>query len=110
LSESRQPGAVQRDLQIKAEASYVISVKDPFMPSEIELEKKLTYPEELRAKFDGHGRIRCAATTYLDYLWTQILLIGGTTDVRGDLGFTLDAGKQNERAEDAIRSLRDLAA
>ena len=106
LHEPKHPGKVQQELQIKPEASYLISVKDPFTPSEINLEKKPSYPPELRDKFDGHGWLPVEPTSYLDYAWTQILLIGARTDVKKELGITLAADRENKAEKEALTLLR----
>lgn len=99
------PGKVQQDLEIKPEASYVISVKDPFTPSEINLKEKPSYPEDLKQKFDGHGWIPVEPTNYLDYRWTQVLLIGARTDVEKELGIKLDPNKENQAEKEALQML-----
>ena len=106
LHQPMQPGKAQRELEIKSEASYIISVKQPFAPSEISLAKKPGYPEDLRKKFDGHGWIPVDPTSYLDYRWTQILLIGARTDVEKELGIRLDPHEENEAEKEAVRMLR----
>jgi hypothetical protein len=100
LHQPANPGKVQSDLQIKPEASYVISIKQPFAHSEINLKEKPSYPENLKNRFDGHGWISADPTDFLDYRWTQILLIGARTDVEKDLGIRLDP-KEESRAEHA---------
>ena len=107
LSEPVHRGEVQRELQIKPEASYVLSVKDPYTPSEIELEDKPNYPESLRKKFDGHGWIAVERTDFLDYQWTQVLLIGAGTNVEKELGIKLRTdveGKAEKQIQNVLRS------
>jgi hypothetical protein len=94
-------GKVQKELKIKPEASYVISVKNPFAPAKIELENKPSYPERLRGKFDGHSWIAVEPTSFLDYKWTQVLLLGARTNVERELGIKLSAEIEN-RAERAV--------
>lgn len=109
LHEPREPGKVQHDLEIKKEASYIISIKDPFTPSEIRLGKEPNYPKELRDKFNGHGWIPCDPTSFLDYLWTQILLIGARSNVERELGITLDAKAENRAEREALAALRQIS-
>jgi len=94
-------GEVQEELQIKPQASYIVSVKEPYAPSEIRLDRRPDYPQHLRARFDGYGWIPIEPTDYLDYAYTQILLVGAETDVRKELGLTLDAAEEN-RADRAV--------
>lgn len=109
LHQPRQPGPVQKELQIKPEASYVISVKQPFAPSEIPLKEKPNYPQELVDKFDGHGWIALDPTSYLDYRWTQTLLIGASGDVEKELGVRLDPSRENHAEKEALKLLHQEA-
>ncbi len=109
LREPKQPGVVQQQLEIKPQASYVISVKEPYAPSEIVLENKPSYPESLRKKFDGHGWISVEPTDYLDYQWTQVLLAGAETDIQRELGIKLDARKENQAERAALQLLSQEA-
>ena len=107
LREPEKPGEVQQELQLKPEASYVISVKEPFAPSEIELDKKPTYPDELRRRFDGHGWIPVEPTDYLDYEYTQVLLVGARTDVERELpGIQFDHEAENRAERQVLQVLR----
>ncbi len=106
LHQPSQAGPVQRELEILPEASYVVAVKQPFAPSEINLKEKPAYPENLIKKFDGHGWIPIDPTSYLDYQWTQILLIGAETDVEKELGIRLNSGQENQADKEALRLLR----
>lgn len=105
LHQPQKPGEVQQALEILPEASYVISVKQPYAPSEISLNKKPAYPEDLKKKFDGHGWIPVEPTSFLDYLWTQVLLIGAETNVQKELGITLNAAKENQAEKEALQLL-----
>lgn len=110
LAKPDKPGEVQKELEIKPEASYVISVKEPYAPSEIELEQKPDYPPQLRRRFDGHGWIAANPTDLLDYQYAQVLLVGARTDAQRELGITLDAGRENEAQKQVLRLLREEAA
>jgi hypothetical protein len=107
LGEPHKVGEVQKELQIRPEASYVISVKEPFAPSEIELEEKPSYPQHLRNKFDGHGWIPADPTSFLDYQYTQVLLVGARVDVEKELGFSLDARVENKAEKQVFKMLRE---
>lgn len=89
-------GEVQKELQIKPQASYIISVKEPYAPSIIRLDRRPDYPQHLRARFDGYGWIPIEPTEFLDYPYTQVLLVGAETDVRKELGLALDAAEENK--------------
>ncbi len=106
LHEPHLAGEVQRELQIKPEASYVISVKQPFAPSEISLAEKPTYPDSLRDMFDGHGFIPLDPTDFLDYQYTQVLLIGARTDVERELGISLKPELENQADRAVLEMLQ----
>ncbi|HLH73266.1 MAG TPA: hypothetical protein VKX96_08275 [Chloroflexota bacterium] len=109
LHQPERPGEVQQKLEIQPEASYIISVKQPYAPSEINLKEKPSYPASLIKKFDGHGFIPVEPTDYLDYRWTQVLLIGARTDVEKELGIKLDAAQENRAEEEALQFLHQEA-
>ena len=106
LRQPKQIGPVQEEMQIKPQASYVISVKEPYAPSEIELEQKPTYPPDLQRKFDGYGWIAADPTDYLDYQYTQVLLVGARTDVEQELGIRLDPQAENRAQKEVLKLLR----
>ncbi|MBX6773027.1 MAG: hypothetical protein IRY83_14960 [Chloroflexi bacterium] len=106
LHQPEQPGEVQQVLQIHPEASYIIAVKQPFAPSEIQLKEKPGYPEELVRMFDGHGWIPVDPPDFLDYRWTQVLLIGAEPTVETELGIHLDPTVENAAAKKALDELR----
>lgn len=105
LHKPERPGEVQKELQIKREASYILSVKDPYAPSEIRLDRHPDYPESLRRRFDGHGWIGADPTEFLDYPYAQVLLVGAETNVRKELGITLDAEQENRADRSVLQAL-----
>jgi hypothetical protein len=109
LWEPRHPGEVQEELKVESEASYIISIKQPDAPSEIELSEKPGYPTKLQKMFDGHRWIPVLPTDFLDYKYTQVLLIGARTNVQEELGFRLDADKENSAAKAVFQMLREDA-
>jgi hypothetical protein len=100
------PGPVQEVLQIKPHASYFLSIKGPFVPSELVLEEKPSYPDALRTKIEGHNFVAADPTDFLDYRWTQILLIGAQTNVRAWLGIRLQPDIENDAEKQALQLLR----
>ncbi|MCL6430456.1 MAG: hypothetical protein K6V36_06285 [Anaerolineae bacterium] len=106
LRKPERPGEVQREIQIRPEASYIISVKEPYAPSEIVLEQKPSYPDSLRRKFDGMGWIPADPTDLLDYQYAQILIIGARVDVEKELGLKLDTGRENQAEKQVLEMLR----
>jgi hypothetical protein len=103
------PGPVQKALQIKREASYVVSVKNPEAPSPPEAglapEKAAKYPRELEQKFHGRRFLPADPPELLDYPGAQLLLIGASAEVRGELGLDLDPERETERTAEIFRDL-----
>lgn len=109
LHKPERAGVVQRELQIRPEASYIVSVKEPYAPSEIRLDQRPDYPQHLRSKFDGHGWVAVDPTEFLDYPYTQVLLIGAETNVKKELGLTLDASEENKASTEVLGMLEKEA-
>jgi hypothetical protein len=87
----RKPGHVQRTLRIEMEASYVVTVRNPFAPSTLEGEPgdRVRYPNQLQAKF-RRNRFAPLEPEMLDYEGTELVLIAATVDVQQELGISLD--------------------
>lgn len=99
-------GEVQFDLGIAQEASYIVTVRNPFAPAALggRLEGP-RYPNRLQAKF-RRQRIAPLEPAFLDYPGTELVLIAATIDVRRELGVVLV--KQHESATEAA-IFQDLA-
>ncbi|CAG8524613.1 10734_t:CDS:2 [Ambispora gerdemannii] len=85
-----QPGEVQSAFNIKHEASYIITVKNPEAsnpPSAgLTSNKKSSYPPELMAKFEGRRFAPLYTTEFLDYEDSELILVGTKEDIKGELG------------------------
>src|ERR687897_1240299 len=106
------PGPTQREFEIKKEASYIISVKNPdvkvpgFAAFSSE-DKKPEYPKHLKEKFADKRWINVDEPDLLDYENTQLLLIGARTkDVEEELGVDIDEEKETERSADLFKELK----
>jgi len=103
------PGPTQREFEIKKEASYIISVKNPdikvlgFTASE----KNPEYPKNLKEKFGDRRWINVEDPDLLNYENTQLLLIGARKkDVEEELGINIDEEKETERSADLFKQLK----
>eukprot|EP00891_Asterochloris_glomerata_P000121 jgi/Astpho2/121/Aster-04586 len=102
-----QPGAVQKELNIESEGSFKISVKNPETgnPPNAGLEEKADFDKRQMHEFKGKRTkglrwISVQDPTLLDKPHCEILLIGASRDVEGELGA---AGKHlKESAEDDV--------
>src|ERR1043166_10030017 len=84
------PGSSQREFQIKKEASYIISVKNPDIQVpgySAFLKRKPSYPSSLKQKFGDRRWINVDDQDLLNYENAQLLLIGARKkDVEEELG------------------------
>ena len=102
-------GPSQSEFQIKKEASYVISIKNP----EINIpafssfsNKKPQYPEKLKQLFGSKRWISVESTDLLNYENTQFLLIGARKkDIEDELGIEIDEEVENEKTAELLMKL-----
>jgi hypothetical protein len=106
------PGPTQREFEIKKEASYIISIKNPdvkvpgFAAFSSE-DKKPDYPKHLKEKFGDRRWINVEDPELLNYENTQLLLIGARKkDVEEELGVDIDEKKETERSADLFKKLK----
>jgi hypothetical protein len=106
------PGPTQREFEIKKEASYIISVKNPdvkvpgFAAFSSE-DKKPGYPKHLKEKFGDRRWINIEDPDLLNYENTQLLLIGARKkDIEKELGVDIDEEKETEKSADLFEELK----
>jgi hypothetical protein len=103
------PGPTQREFEIKKEASYIISVKNPDVkvPGFAASEKNPEYPKALKEKFGDKRWINVDEPDLLNYENTQLLLIGAKKkDIEEELGVDIDEEKETERSADLFKELK----
>ena len=103
------PGPTQREFEIKKEASYIISVKNPNVkvPGLTASEKKPEYPKHLQEKFGDRRWISIEDPDLLNYENTQTLLIGARKKhVEEELGVDIDEQRETERSADIFKELK----
>jgi hypothetical protein len=102
-------GPVQRALQVERAASYVVSVKNPEAPSPPEAglspKEAAKYPKALEQKFHGRCFLPADPPELLDYPGAQLLLIGASADVRGELALDLNPERETEHTAEVFRDL-----
>ncbi|MDX1676194.1 DUF2795 domain-containing protein [Arsukibacterium sp.] len=81
LHQPDKPGKAQKELGILAEASFVISVKNPDIDAPGFPDQKPDYPQQLKEKFADKRWIDISDTRLLDYENAQLLLIGAHDDL-----------------------------
>jgi hypothetical protein len=105
------PGPTQREFQIKKEASYIISVKNPEIKipgfSAFSSDKKPEYPKHLKEKFGDRRWINVEDSELINYENTQLLLIGAKKkDVEQELGIDIEEKKETDSSADLFKELR----
>jgi hypothetical protein len=103
------PGPTQREFEIRKEASYIISVKNPKVkvPGFTASEKAPDYPKHLMEKFGDRRWINVDDPDLLNYENVQVLLIGARKkDVEEELGIDIDEQKETERSADLFQELK----
>jgi hypothetical protein len=106
----RVPGPVQKEFEIKKEASYIISVKNPDIkiPGFALFEKrKPKYHAKIKEQFGDRRWINVETPDILNYEYTQVLLIGARQkDVEEELGIKLDEEKETADRAELLKELR----
>ncbi|HJS64038.1 MAG TPA: hypothetical protein VJ767_04165 [Nitrososphaeraceae archaeon] len=105
------PGPTQTEFEIKKEASYIVSVKNPevFIPGYevFSKDRKPKYPRQIKEKFGERRWINVDDPQILDYENTQLLLIGARKEnVEEELGIEIDEEKENKNSADIFKDLQ----
>jgi hypothetical protein len=105
------PGPTQREFEIRKEASYIVSVKNPKIKvpgfAAFSENKKPEYPKHLMEKFGDKRWISIDDPNLLNYENTQLLLIGARKkDVEEELGIHIDEQKETEKSADIFKQLK----
>jgi len=99
----RQPGEVQRDLNIGAQASYIVAVRNPRAPAPPGVGRpgsgRPDLPPELLERFRGRRFASLDPPDFLDHPGVEIVLVGAAFDVARELGLDLST-----EAETAARN------
>ena len=105
-----EPGPAQRELEIRNEASYVVAVRNPDIPSPPSMSgprERPGYPERLAELFGGRRWISAEDVELLDYPHAQILMLGAReADVEEELGIHLEKEHESVHSAELFRLLR----
>jgi hypothetical protein len=105
-----EPGAAQNLFGIEREASYVIAVRNPEAPAPsgagLDPQQRARYPEDLKERFRGRRFAAVEVPELLDHEGAEIVLIGASEDVRGELGIELDIEDERVTEADIFDELR----
>lgn len=104
------PGPTQREFEIKKEASYIVSVKNPdiqisgFKAFE---KRKPQYPSSIKERFGDRRWINVEDPKLLNYENTQVLMIGARKkDVEEELGIDLNEEKETANTAELFKELK----
>ena len=104
------PGEVQEELNIPAEGSYIITVKNPDVdaPPGVGLpeQDQADLPQRLRDRFHGRRFIPADPPDFLDREGTEFVLIGADEDVFEELGVRLDPERETIETAELFNDLR----
>lgn len=103
------PGPAQEEFEIKDQASYIVSVKNPdvMVPGFPSGTRKPRYPKRLREKFGQRRWINVTDPALLDYENTQIALVGARAgDVEEELEITIDGEDESQQSAEVFRRLK----
>jgi hypothetical protein len=106
------PGPTQREFEIRKEASYIISVKNPdvTIPGYAAFsteDKKPNYPKYLKERFGDRRWIDVEDPELLNYENTQVLLIGARKkDVEEELGIEINEQRETDKSADMFKELK----
>jgi hypothetical protein len=89
----RRLGEVQRDLNIEAQASYIVAVRNPLAPSPPGVGRpgpgRPELPSELLDRFRGRRFVPLDPPGFLDHPGVQIVLVGAALDAAQELDLDL---------------------
>jgi hypothetical protein len=103
-------GPVERELNIKREASYIIAVKNPEAPSPpntgLGRKQEAEFPKELQEKFRRRRFIPLAPPDFLNYAGAEVVLIGASENAEQELGIEFRPDEETECTADVLEDLR----
>ncbi|MFP4348723.1 MAG: hypothetical protein ACOC0H_00255 [Thermodesulfobacteriota bacterium] len=101
--------AVQDELGIEEEASYIISVKNPERggprAAGLKEERQAEYPKTLQEIFRDRKFADADPPDFLNHEGTEFLLIGASGDPKEELGITLNAEKESKHSADVFKQM-----
>ena len=86
------PGEAQEAFNIKKEASYVLSIKNPQADAPLGAglaESQVQFPRDLQNKFRGRRFCEANPLDFLNYQGAEFVLISAAEDVSDELGIQL---------------------
>ncbi|MDN5848181.1 MAG: hypothetical protein L0H63_00890 [Nitrococcus sp.] len=105
----RDRGEVQKELGIKTEASFALSIKNPEKGQRtaggLKEAQQADYPKPLQERFRNR-RFDTEHPELLDYEGAEIILVGARTDPEEAYGLDLEPEQEDQGTADIIKDLR----
>jgi hypothetical protein len=105
-----QPGPPQEALNIAEEGGYILSVKNPELPSPPGLgmpeERQAAFPKRLQQRFRGRRFVEVDPPDFLNYEGAELLLVGAASDVAEELSVQLEAQRETAATAEIFNDLR----
>jgi hypothetical protein len=106
----RKPGAVQHELNIPQEGSYIIAVKNPEQPAPpgvgLNGNEQAVLPRPLQQRFKGRRFVPVDPPTFLDQEGAELVIIGAGEDTSEELGVSLDPERETLETAEVFSDLR----
>jgi hypothetical protein len=103
------PGPVQKELNIERQAAYILSIKNPEMPSPpgsgLPKRQEAHYPKKLEQEFRGR-RFATEDPHLLDYEGAEFVLVGARTDPERAYDIDIETEHETARKADIFRQLK----
>jgi hypothetical protein len=106
----RNPSEAQQQLNIRKQASIIVTVKNPEAASPprtgLPSSRKPEYPAPLKRKFQNKRFVDLDPPDFLNYPGTELVLIGASADAASELGIQLHPRRKREKSADTFTELR----
>ena len=105
-----QSGEVQKEFQIEAEGSFVISIKNPETPSPrgagLRPSQEARFSKQLQGKFRGRRFAEADPPDFLNKEGAEFILIAAAEDIKKELGLDLNPEEETGNSADIFKDLR----
>jgi hypothetical protein len=99
LDQADAPGRIERELDVRRQASFVVAVRNPEAPAPpgtgLDPERRARLPQHLQERFAGRRFAPVDPPEFLDHEGVELVLIGAAEDVSRELG--IDLGERIDR-------------
>jgi hypothetical protein len=108
LERPAEPGEAQRLFNLEREASFIVAARNPDAPAPpgagLPRGRRAELPAELRERFAGRRWV-AVDPALLDHEGVELVLIGASEDVEGELGIAVDTQAEGTATADLLAEL-----